>query len=62
MSKFTYEMVQRFIEQEIKAITLKWNDVDPSWKTLIHERITNAKYQLKSDDGIYRRYEVVEYR
>lgn len=62
MSKLTYEMVQRFIDQEMKSITLKWIDVDPAWKTLIHERIINANFQLKSDDGIFRRYEVVEYK
>ena len=56
MSKFTYEMVQRFIDQEIKSITLKWADVDPAWKTLIHERITNAGYLLQDNSESIRKY------
>lgn len=56
MSKFTYEMVQRFIDLGMKTITLKWNEVDPAWKTLIHERIIGAGYELISHDINTRRY------
>ena len=60
MGKFTYETVQRFIDQQMKAFTIKWAEVDPAWKTLIHERIINAGYQLVSDDEVYRRYSLNE--
>ena len=56
MSKFTYEMVKRFIDLGMKTITLKWNEVDPAWKILIHERIISAGYELISYDNNTRIY------
>lgn len=57
MSKFTYEMVQRFIDQGMNSITIKWSKVDPAWKILIHERIINAGYVLEIDN-LQRKYTI----
>lgn len=56
MSKFTYKMVQRFIDLGMETITLKWNEVDPAWKILIQERIISAGYELISYDNNTRIY------
>ena len=56
MSKFTYEMVQRFIDLGMKTITLKWNEVDPAWKTLVHERLFEAGYDYLFENGNLRKY------
>ena len=58
MSKVTYEMVKRFIDQDMKTITLKWSEVDTAWKVLIHDRILNSGYSLFRDDGTYRVYKL----
>ena len=59
MSKFTYDMVQRFIDEGLKTITIKWSDVDPAWKTLVHERVINSGYLLLDNSESIRKYILV---
>lgn len=49
-------MVQRFIDLGMKNITLKWNEVDPAWKTLVHERLFEAGYDYLFENGNLRKY------
>lgn len=56
MSKIAYEMVQRFIDLGMKTITIKWSEVDPAWKTLVHERLVNAGYEYVIENEKYRKY------
>ena len=56
MSKYTYDMVQRFIDEGLKTITIKWSEVEPAWKILIHERIIKAGYMIVHNTEVIRKY------
>ena len=58
MGKHTYDMVQRFIDLGMNRITIKWNEIDVSWRLLVHERIISAGYVIEEENEKCRVYKI----